>query len=155
MTRRPLPSSDAALQRMQRQQSAHTKPEIELRRLLHAAGLRYRVNARLPLPDVRRTADLVFPRARVAIFVDGCFWHGCPVHRTWPRANGSWWEVKLEQNVRRDRDTDRRLSEAGWVVLRIWEHEDAAEAAQRVKNCLKRQLTDDAPSFESNSSSIP
>src|ERR1700682_377122 len=99
MTRRPLASSDAALKRMQRQRRSHTDPEIQLRRVLHAAGLRYRVNARLPLPGVRRTADLVFPRARVAVFVDGCFWHGCPLHRTWPKAHSGGWGAKLERNA--------------------------------------------------------
>lgn len=102
-----------------------------MRRLLHARGLRYRVDT-APLPGVRRRADVVFTRVRVAVFVDGCFWHLCPVHGTSPKANGAWWRDKLEANVRRDRDTDARLAEAGWVVVRVWEHEPPAAAADRV-----------------------
>ncbi|SHI50609.1 DNA mismatch endonuclease, patch repair protein [Nocardiopsis flavescens] len=108
-----------------------TGPELAVRRLVHAAGLRYRVSAR-PLPDLRRTADLVFTRRRIAVFVDGCFWHGCPEHHTRARTNADYWAEKVRANRERDADTDRRLARAGWTVLRIWEHEGADAAAQRI-----------------------
>ena len=99
-----------------------TKPEIEIRRLLYARGLRYRVDQPV-LEGVRRRADLVFRTARVAVFIDGCFWHGCPEHATWPKHNAEFWREKIEANRQRDRDTDRRLIEEGWRVVRVWEHQ--------------------------------
>lgn len=105
-----------------------TRPELALRRHLHVAGLRYRVD-RAPLPDLRRRADLVFGPARVAVFVDGCFWHGCPEHGNQPKTNEAWWAAKLQRNRDRDADTDRRLLAAGWLPVRVWEHEDPAVAA--------------------------
>jgi DNA mismatch endonuclease (patch repair protein) len=117
---------------MQSQRRASTDPELAIRRLVHAAGLRYRVDAPLPLPGLRRRADLLFSRARIAVFVDGCYWHSCPQHATTPKANAAWWAAKLAGNVARDRDTDQRMFEAGWTVIRIWEHEDPADAADLV-----------------------
>jgi DNA mismatch endonuclease (patch repair protein) len=93
-----------------------TKPERELRQILHGRSLRYRVDRRV-LADVRRRADVVFPAAHVAVFVDGCFWHGCPEHATWPAHNAEFWRKKIETNRLRDRDTDRRLEAAGWNVI--------------------------------------
>lgn len=95
---------------------------------------------RAPLPELRRRADILFPRARVAVFVDGCFWHGCPDHGTWPKGNAQWWREKLEGNQRRDADTNRRLAEADWVVVRVWEHDDAHVAAGRVVEVVRRRL---------------
>ena len=112
-----------------------TAPEMALRRAVHALGLRYRVNAR-PLKAVRRTADLLFARARVAVFLDGCFWHGCPEHHTVAATNAGFWATKVDTNRRRDRDTDERLVEAGWLPLRVWEHEDPALAAHRVRDAV-------------------
>jgi DNA mismatch endonuclease, patch repair protein len=109
-----------------------TGPELALRSAVHALGLRYRVNAR-PLKGVRRTADLVFSRARVAVFLDGCFWHGCPEHGRAPRVNSAYWGPKLAHNVARDRDTDRQLAGLGWEVVRAWEHEDPVAVADRVE----------------------
>ena len=106
-------SSPGVRSRMQVQRTRDTAPELALRRLLHAAGLRYRVD-RPPLPGLRRRADLVFGPARVAVYVDGCFWHGCPQHGTRPKANTDWWDAKLAGNRARDADTDRRLTDAGW-----------------------------------------
>jgi DNA mismatch endonuclease (patch repair protein) len=117
---------------MSRQRRTGTAPEIALRRELHRRGRRYFVD-RAPLPGLRRRADLVFPRHRVAVYVDGCFWHCCPEHATYPRNNAQWWAEKLAGNVARDRDTDARLGAAGWTVVRVWEHEDAAAAADRVQ----------------------
>ncbi|WP_121388689.1 very short patch repair endonuclease [Actinokineospora cianjurensis] len=117
---------------MSRQRARDTGIELALRKALHARGLRYRVHQR-PVRTVRREADVVFTRARVAVFVDGCFWHGCAEHATWPRRNAAFWRDKIETNQRRDRDTDARLTEAGWLALRVWEHEDPVVAAERVQ----------------------
>jgi len=121
---------------MQANRSRDTEPELALRRLLHARGLRYRVAAR-PLKGVRRTADLVFRPSRVAVFVDGCFWHRCPDHATDPKVNSGYWEPKLARNVDRDRETDQLLERAGWLSVRVWEHEDAAVAADRVARIVE------------------
>jgi DNA mismatch endonuclease (patch repair protein) len=123
---------------MQRQARRDTAPEMALRRALHRRGLRYRVDA-APLPGLRRTADLVFPRERVAVYVDGCFWHACPQHASVPKANRAWWTEKLAANVRRDRDTDDRLERAGWAVVRVWSHEDAGVAADRVEALVRER----------------
>ncbi len=113
-----------------------TKPEILLRRLLHARGLRFRVD-RAVLADRRRRPDIVFGPARVVVFVDGCFWHGCPEHATWPAANADYWREKIETNRARDRDTDGRLAASGWQVIRIWEHEDPAAAADVIETAVR------------------
>ncbi|MQY17755.1 very short patch repair endonuclease [Nocardia macrotermitis] len=132
-------TTDAATSaRMSRQRRVGTKPEIALRRELHRRGRRYFVD-RAPLPGMRRRADLVFPRHRVAVYVDGCFWHRCPEHATSPKNNAEWWAEKLAGNVARDRDTDARLTAAGWTVIRIWEHEDPVRAADRVQAALTSQ----------------
>lgn len=115
---------------MQRQRRRDTRPELAVRSELHRRGIRFRVE--YPLLDLRRRADVAFPGKRVAVFVDGCFWHGCPEHGTWPKENEQWWREKLEANRSRDRDTDRRLSEAGWLVVRVWEHEKPLDAAERI-----------------------
>jgi DNA mismatch endonuclease, patch repair protein len=87
-----------------------------------------------PLPELpRRRADVLFPRSKVAVFVDGCFWHGCPEHRTFPKSNDAWWLAKLTRNVERDRETDRHLEQLGWRVLRFWEHVDPSTAAASVE----------------------
>lgn len=121
---------------MARQQRRDTAPELLVRRRLHATGLRYRVNA--PLPTMpRRRADILFTRRRVAVFVDGCFWHSCPDHGTRPRANAVWWREKLERNVTRDRETDAVLQSLGWTVLRAWEHEDPDSVVARIITILQ------------------
>lgn len=122
---------------MQRQQTRDTAPELAVRRLLHAAGLRYRVDA-APLKGLRRRADLVFGPAKVAVFVDGCFWHGCPEHgaRT-PTANPAYWSDKIRRNKERDTDTDARLEAAGWHVIRVWEHEPSVATAERVAAAVR------------------
>ncbi|MFF2526059.1 very short patch repair endonuclease [Streptomyces liangshanensis] len=129
-------ASSAAIRRnMQAIKSRDTKPERLVRRLVHAQGLRYRVAAR-PLADLRRTADMVFRPAKVAVFIDGCYWHGCPEHYVSPKTNTGYWSGKVAGNIARDRDTDRRLDEAGWTVLRFWEHESADECALRIANTV-------------------
>jgi DNA mismatch endonuclease (patch repair protein) len=127
----PLETTPKIRARMSSQRSRNTGIEIALRRTLHAAGLRYRVHRR-PLKGLRREADIVFGPARVAVFVDGCFWHGCPEHATWPKNNAAFWREKIEKNRTRDGNTDARLAEAGWVSVRVWEHESVAEAAERI-----------------------
>ena len=121
---------------MRRQARRDTKPEMLLRRALFARGLRYRVD-RAPLSGLRRRADIVFAAAKVAVYVDGCFWHSCPQHATVPKNNQQWWIDKLDANVRRDRDTDRQLIDAGWRVVRVWEHEDMQAAADRVMKAVR------------------
>ncbi|MDA0564661.1 very short patch repair endonuclease [Streptomonospora sp. S1-112] len=116
---------------MRGNRSRDTKPELRLRSLLHQWGLRYRVAAR-PLPKVRRTADIVFSKVKVAVFVDGCYWHGCPQHLRPATVNSGFWNEKIAANRARDAETNRLLREAGWTVVRVWEHEDPAEAAARV-----------------------
>lgn len=122
---------------MERQARRDTRPEIELRRRLWGKGLRYRVD-RPPLKGMRRRADVVFGPSKVAVFVDGCFWHSCPEHATLPKRNRRWWREKLDRNVERDRDTDRTLETAGWTVVRVWEHEDMDDAAARVAHEVQR-----------------
>lgn len=109
-----------------------TAAERAVRSALHRMGLRYCVH-RSPIPGSRRRADIVFPTERVSVFVDGCFWHGCPQHATTPRANHVWWIEKLAANRRRDADTDQRLAKAGWTVLRYWEHEDPLAVADEIR----------------------
>ncbi|MFD5385266.1 very short patch repair endonuclease [Streptomyces sp. NPDC127074] len=138
---RPLPegswaSSAATRSTMRGNRGRDTAPELRIRSLLHREGLRYRVSAR-PLPGVRRTADIVFTRARVAVFVDGCFWHGCPDHCRPARTNSDFWRAKIDGNRARDAQTDRFLAEAGWRAIRIWEHEDPVRAAGRIAAAVR------------------
>lgn len=115
-----------------------TKPELALRSRLHASGYRFRKDYRLDLPGGRVRPDVVFTRRRVAVFVDSCFWHCCPEHGRLPKVNESYWLPKLSRNVARDRENDRALSSAGWRVVRVWEHEDPAEAAAIVIAALSK-----------------
>jgi len=118
---------------MSRNRARDTQPELALRRALWAAGLRgYRTHA-LGVPG---RPDVAFTRARVAVFVHGCFWHGCPEHGTWPRSNPEYWRPKIEGNVARDRATDAALDVAGWLAIRVWEHEPVCEAADRIATAV-------------------
>ncbi|MFJ2112826.1 very short patch repair endonuclease [Streptomyces sp. NPDC087850] len=130
-------SSAARRRNMQAIRSRDTKPEQLIRRLVHAQGLRYRVAAK-PLPELRRTADIVFRPAKVAVFIDGCYWHGCPEHYVPPKTNSGYWSDKVARNMARDRDTDRRLSEAHWTVLRFWEHESPDACALQIADTVTR-----------------
>jgi len=121
---------------MSGQRTTGTAPERLVRSELHRRGLRYRVHRR-PEPDLRRTADIIFGPSRVVVMIDGCFWHGCPLHATEPKANAAWWREKLAQNMERDRETDRILTERGWLVLRFWEHEPWAEVADRIQAAVR------------------
>lgn len=120
------------------QKSRDTKPEVVLRKALHRRGMRYRVDAALPGMG-RRRADVLFTRAKVAVFVDGCFWHRCPLHGVAPKSNAAWWETKLGRNVARDLETNEHLTTLGWTVLRFWEHENMEVAAARVQDVLVRR----------------
>ncbi|WP_435769687.1 very short patch repair endonuclease [Nocardioides sp. SYSU DS0651] len=135
-------SSPASRRVMQGNRSRDTSPEVAVRRRLHAAGLRFRV-AHRPLAPLRRTADIVFTRQRIAVFIDGCYWHSCPEHRTVAKSNASYWSDKLARNVARDADTTSRLRAAGWTVLRFWEHEDPDQVAARVAATVRGQADPD------------
>jgi DNA mismatch endonuclease (patch repair protein) len=124
---------------MQSQARRDTGVERLLRSALHRRGLRFRVHGR-PLRTSRREVDIVFVRARVAVFVDGCFWHGCPLHATWPKRNADWWRRKIEGNIARDANTDDRLAREGWLVLRVWEHEDPDVAADEIERAVRARL---------------
>ena len=127
--------TEAIRRTMQANRGRDTGPELAVRSILHARGLRFRVNQPLPF-DRRRRADLTFSRARLFVFVDGCFWHGCPEHGTAPKSNSAWWAAKLARNVLRDRETDEFLEERGWAVVRVWEHDDLAEAVARIVHAV-------------------
>lgn len=103
--------------------------------MLHRLGLRYRIQERL-IPNSTRTTDIVFPRAKLAVYVDGCFWHGCQLHWKLPKSNADWWAAKIASNRERDDDTNRRLEDLRWRVLRIWEHTPLSEAVRVVLQAL-------------------
>lgn len=121
---------------MQGNRGADTRPEVALRSALHRRGLRFLKNAP-PVPGVRCRADIVLRGPRVAVFCDGCFWHRCPDHGRLPRANEAYWQAKLDRNVQRDRQNDGALKEAGWHVVRVWEHESPAVAAAHIESVVR------------------
>ena len=133
-----VPSSPEVSERMARVRNRNTSAEMAVRRELHARGLRYRVN--LAIPGSRRSKpDIVFTRQKLAVFIDGCFWHRCPEHATAPKANADWWDEKLSRNVERDRATDSGLEQAAWSVLRFWEHEDPGVIADLIESALREE----------------
>jgi DNA mismatch endonuclease (patch repair protein) len=133
----PPPSSYVARRTMQANRRTDTAPERLLRSTLHAQGLRYRKDRRIEAAGRHVRPDLIFGPARVAVFVDGCFWHRCPIHATHPVSNAEYWQGKFERNVERDRADDSALAAAGWTVLRVWEHEDPFEAAERIEAAVR------------------
>lgn len=133
----PVASSVVVSRNMSIHPRRDTGPELAVRRLLHAAGERYRVCHKVPGAP-RRTIDIAFTRARLAVFIDGCYWHGCPEHGLIPKANRDWWIAKIEKNRTRDADTTRMLRDAGWEVLRCWEHEPPVAVAGSVRAALSR-----------------
>jgi len=118
---------------MQGNRRADTAPEVAVRRLLHADGLRFRKDLAIVTGSARTRADIVFPRQRVAVFIDGCYWHGCPDHCRMPKRNAEYWQAKIGRNRSRDACVTRALTEDGWTVLRCWEHEDVASVSARVR----------------------
>lgn len=128
-----LPSNVS--RRMAKVRQKGTAAEMALRQEMHRIGLRYRIDYQV-LKKPRRVADVAFPGRRIAVFVDGCFWHGCPKHATWPKHNAEFWREKIEANQRRDADTNDRLRCLGWIVLRFWSHESPAEAARTVAHVV-------------------
>jgi DNA mismatch endonuclease, patch repair protein len=136
---RPPASSEAARKRMKSTPRRDTPAELAVRRALHAMGLRYSTDSK-PLAHSPRRADIVFRRAKVAVFVDGCFWHGCPVHGSSPRANAAFWRNKIRANRKRDADTDRQLQRSDWLTIRVWEHEDPTRAALRIARRVRARL---------------
>jgi DNA mismatch endonuclease, patch repair protein len=129
---------------MQGNRGRDTGPELALRSAVHAMGLRYRISAQ-PIAGLRRTVDLLFVGARVAVFVDGCFWHGCPEHFKPPRTNPDYWRAKITRNRDRDTDTDRRFASAGWLVVRVWEHEHPARTAERIAALVRSRQRGHGP----------
>lgn len=127
----PKPASDDVSRRMSVTPQKDTSAEMAIRKRLHSMGLRYRVDYPV-LKKPRRVADIVFTGIQIAVFVDGCFWHGCPDHGTWPKNNADFWRNKILANQVRDKDTNDRLKELGWTVIRIWEHDDPENAARKI-----------------------
>jgi len=128
----PQPTSAAVTAVMKGNRRTDTRPEVRVRSLLHRAGLRFRKNLLIRTDELSVRPDIVFTRARVAVFIDGCFWHSCPDHGTTPRANTGYWGPKLERNLARDARVNAALCSAGWAVVRIWEHVNPTKAAARV-----------------------
>lgn len=137
--RAPIASSEATRRVMQANVGRTTAPEHLLRSALRAAGFRFRIDAR-PEKDLRCTADIVFPRAKVSVFIDGCFWHGCSKHFAAPKTNSAWWNEKISANRERDAKQARLLRQRGWRVLRVWEHQISPEAVRRVITRVSRLL---------------
>jgi DNA mismatch endonuclease, patch repair protein len=131
-------TSRATSARMSRVLRRDTGPELRLRHELYRRGLRYRIDAGVSdLP--RHRVDVLFKPVRVAVFVDGCFWHSCPIHGSRPKANRDWWDAKFERIRERDALAEAKLTAAGWLVLRVWEHEPAILAADRVENAVRQR----------------
>ncbi len=140
----PSPTTPAVTRVMKANRKTGSKPEVLLRRALHAEGFRFRKNFELRPRGLRVKPDIVFTRRRVVVFVDGCFWHVCPEHGTWPRANQGYWGAKLRRNIERDRLVDVALAESGWRVIRVWEHVLVHDAAAAIRAQLAPITLDSA-----------
>jgi DNA mismatch endonuclease (patch repair protein) len=134
----PTPTSATATRIMRANPSTNTRPEVLLRSALHRAGLRFRKGIAIRGDQVRTRPDVVFPKVKVAVYLDGCFWHRCPDHGSTPASNNAYWAPKLDHNVARDRRVDAALSADGWIVVRIWEHEPIRDAVARVAQAVRR-----------------
>ena len=135
---RPTASSNAALKRMQSAKPRDTAPEKAIRSALHGLGLRYTIDTK-PVKELNRRADILFRSLKIAVFVDGCFWHGCPIHGTQSKANAEFWLTKINQNQERDAHTNKYLEKAGWKVIRVWEHEDPLVASKKVYDIVRKR----------------
>jgi DNA mismatch endonuclease (patch repair protein) len=129
-------SSVGTRRSMQGNRSRDTVPELAVRRLIHRAGLRYSIDS-MPVAKIRRRADIVFTVRKIAVFIDGCFWHGCPEHFVAPKSHVEYWDAKINRNCARDRATDESLKAAGWHVLRYWSHEDPTSVAADIIQCVR------------------
>ncbi|MGH9046085.1 MAG: very short patch repair endonuclease, partial [Acidimicrobiales bacterium] len=136
----PTSTNSAVQSVMRANRRRDTKPEVALRSALHRRGLRFRNDASIVTEERRVRVDVALPRHRIAVFVDGCFWHCCPGHGTRPRSNSTYWRPKLERNVQRDAITNQLLQRAGWRVIRVWEHQDPNEAARMIDQVVRRSV---------------
>jgi DNA mismatch endonuclease (patch repair protein) len=132
-------SSPAVRRSMQGNRSRDTTPELLVRRYLHSVGLRYRVHFR-PIKDWNRRANVVFPKAKIAVFVNGWFWHGCSKHYRLPKTNVAYWDAKIGRNIERDQETWKRLKSDGWLVIVLWEHEDLQTKVRSTAKQIKKRL---------------
>lgn len=140
----PAPLNEGRSRNMRANRRTDTKPEIALRAALHRLGYRFRKDLRFQVGGVRVRPDIVFTRRRVAIFIDGCFWHACPEHGTLPKNNREWWREKLRRNTERDHEKDEALDAQGWLVVHIWEHVPTADAADAVESLWRTRTGRDA-----------
>jgi len=141
MTKKPVESwasSPAARNVMRANKKRDSVPELRIRSAAHRSGLRFYI-FRQPEPGLRVCADLVFPRIKVAVFVDGCFWHGCDEHGTSPKTNADYWRQKIQGNIERDRRVDEELVRAGWLPVRIWEHDDPSTAVATLNSIVRNR----------------
>jgi DNA mismatch endonuclease, patch repair protein len=145
----PRPLNEIVRRQMQSMPRGNTGVELALRRELHRLGLRYRVHLRV-LPG---TPDIALTKARVAVFVDGCFWHRCPEHGTSPKNNSTWWAAKLDGNVARDRRKDVQLQDIGWIPVHVWEHEDPVVAASEIYKIWRERVDPPAGQIDEASDS--
>jgi DNA mismatch endonuclease (patch repair protein) len=141
----PFPASEAATAAARGNRAKDTRPEVTLRAVLHGLGLRFRKNYLVDTGEFAVRVDIAFTRARLAVFVDGCFWHGCALHQRLPRRNEAYWGPKLARNVERDRRVDEGLAEAGWRVRRVWEHEPAELAGRDIARELRQTRAESPP----------
>jgi DNA mismatch endonuclease (patch repair protein) len=140
----PHPTSPAVTKVMKANRKTGSKPEVRLRSALHRSGMRFRKNLELRLGSLRVRPDIVFTRAKVAVFVDGCFWHGCDAHGTQPHVNHGYWAAKLQRNRKRDQVVDTVLRDAGWTVLRVWEHDPVDGAVVALQEAMTGVTTPDS-----------
>lgn len=131
------PSSAAASKRMRANPSKNNEFELRIRKRLHSLGYRYRVDYPVPIPEMRRRRiDIAFPSKKLAVFLDGCYWHGCPLHGSMPKANQKAWEEKIRKTQTRDKQTTLALEKAGWTVLRFWEHDSDDTILEKITSVL-------------------
>jgi len=134
------PVSIATRNVMRANKRSNTQPELRIRKLVHAAGLRYRIDTK-PEKDLNRRADIVFRQAKVAVFIHGCFWHGCPRHFKSPKTNKRFWETKIERNIQRDKETRNILRKRGWRVIEIWEHQSSESGARSIVRVVDERIS--------------
>jgi DNA mismatch endonuclease (patch repair protein) len=137
--RYPVPTNHHATVTMRANRRARTSPELALRSALHAAGLRFRIDYLVRATSGSVHVDVAFPRRRIAVFIDGCFWHACPIHGEMPQSNQDYWQPKLQRNRQRDERNNDQLLGAGWRVIRVWEHEPTASSRRRIVAAVRER----------------